>query len=467
MLLACSNAIPAILAIAIQGLAARGLDFAAFADWRRVAIVFAISSPIITAGLQTAILHLISANPRESGQVSTTAFLLSFGLWSAIAVMVGFVFPEQISRLLGAEDLTPELRLFSLVALAQAAGSLTYSTFVALKMTRWAMVTTAAPAVAVLAMVLWADPSTTQELIYLTAIGWSVPTTIVMLRALALSAKPTRAISHSLLKVGIPLAFSTGAGRVYQQSDKAVVSSQVSSQEFAVYSNGAFEIPLMAVLTSTIGNILQRDFSSLLRSGHGTKEALALQHRSALATATLLFPAWFFLELFATDLVVLVFGDRFTDSANILRIYLLILPSRAVMWGNLLIASDRSGLVLRVTIANLVANLLLTILALQFFGVLAAAATTVFTHYTVGIAGRIVATCNVLSISVAELLPWRSLGKVALQSLVLSVPVGLFTLISAQYDLPGFISLTAGAAIQGVLVLYVAIPILRPLTEVR
>jgi len=128
--------------------------------------------------------------------------------------------------------------------------------------------------------------------------------------------------------------------------------------------------------------------------------------------ALLLFPAMVFLMCMAPELMCLLFGTPYENSAIPFRIYLLMLPVRTITFGAVLLATGHSREVLIQSVISLATNALLLWCAIRFLGPLLAPIGPVVSGYVFVVPYLVLTLRAVLRCSIASLFPWVELAKV-------------------------------------------------------
>ncbi len=194
--------------------------------------------------------------------------------------------------------------------------------------------------------------------------------------------------------------------------DKNIVSLYFRPETFAIYANGAIEIPFVNVFAGAISAVVIPEFSRLSKEG-ARHELIALWHRAILKTGALLLPLFVYLMAVAPSFLVFLFSESYRPSASPFRIYLLLLPLRCATYTPILFALGRSRLVAFGALIDVLVNLGLSILLIPHFSYLGPAIATVITTYGQAAfylfwAGRI------LELGWSRIFPWSALAKLAL-----------------------------------------------------
>ncbi|MBA4374500.1 MAG: hypothetical protein C0402_16745 [Thermodesulfovibrio sp.] len=244
--------------------------------------------------------------------------------------------------------------------------------------------------------------------------------------AMMLSAtKGSRAVTSAQglwaqVKYSVPLGLAGMLGTLSFSIDKIIVSSICLPKDFAVYSNGAFEIPLISVVTGSITAVLLPDLAGLF-SGRKKTEAVELWKRSAVKSAVILLPAMFFLFMMTPEIISVLFSSKYAASSAPFRIYLLLLPVRVVTFGAMIMAAGANHWLLWRSAGDLIINSALSLLLVSQFGYIGAAAASVITVYAWSVPMSLVVIMRAYNSGVRDILPYAALVKIFMISALASV----------------------------------------------
>ncbi|MCA1760228.1 MAG: polysaccharide biosynthesis C-terminal domain-containing protein, partial [Bacteroidales bacterium] len=216
------------------------------------------------------------------------------------------------------------------------------------------------------------------------------------------------AISFNFIKEHIhfawPLIISTLVGSSASYVDGFLVLNKFDSATFAIFRYGAKEFPLVLLMANALSTAMISEFSQ--------KEKLAgalvyLRKRSA-NLMHLLFPVTIFFLVFSHWLYPKIFNPDFSESAVIFNIYLLLIISRLVFPHTILIGMKKTNIVMYASFAELLVNVVLSIIFINFWGIKGVAFATVIAFGFQKIIW-LVYNKKVLGISPKDYIPLKSL----------------------------------------------------------
>lgn len=213
-----------------------------------------------------------------------------------------------------------------------------------------------------------------------------------------------------ILKYSVPLGLASAAGMLSQQVDKIIVSTATNPETFAIYINGAMEIPLISILTGALATASMSELSRKVKAG-SLNDALDIFKSIASLSSVILLPALVYFFICADIFMVFLFGDRYSDSANPFRIYLLLIPARLVFFGPVLIAFGKTKTVLFRSILELILTAALGAALVLVFGYLGVAIAIVMVTYFWSVYFNLSQLRGCFGVRIRDLLPYEALFK--------------------------------------------------------
>jgi O-antigen/teichoic acid export membrane protein len=174
-----------------------------------------------------------------------------------------------------------------------------------------------------------------------------------------------------LIVFSSPIIMHILLGNGMEFIDGLLVNQFFSPDLFAVFRYGARELPffviLIAALSSTMIPIAVKDINNA--SSEIRSRTLKLMH--------LFFPASILLIFFSPWLFSTFYSAEYLDSALLFNTYLLILASRIIMVEVFVYAKHLNKVLMYVSLGELLINIILSILFMQFWGLTGIAIATV------------------------------------------------------------------------------------------
>ena len=422
-LLAFGQGARSLAMLIIAALLSRWLTIEDYATYRQALLCVTIISPVLMLGLPDSLLYFISKSPNESRKTLTQVLLLT--------AITSFIFAAFIycggAELLALKFNNPKLEVALLwlgaYPLLMVPATLAQPCLVAVNKVVWATLFTTISRIILMLLVivpLWfvRDPILAVQATLLAAVIVYVPGLLLMYKQANKGGfKVTKQGIKKQLYFAVPLGLGAIIGSLNQQLGSMLVASQVNPEEFAIFINGAFEVPFIAIITGSASAILLPDIAKLYEA-QKYKEAISLFHRSAIKAGMILIPLTGLLAVLAPEVMQILFGDKFTKSATFFRIYLILLPLRVVLFMVLFQAAGKSKLIFIRSIICLVANIVLTWFFLRLWGSIGAAIAMVATTILVAYPYCLYCCSKLYKCKIRSLLPYKELGKWVLMAML-------------------------------------------------
>jgi O-antigen/teichoic acid export membrane protein len=239
---------------------------------------------------------------------------------------------------------------------------------------------------------------------------------------------PDRKLMGQMFYYSIPIGLATLVGTISLQFDKVIVSHFSTPADFAIYVNGAMEVPFISIVTGAISTAILADMSVLCSQKDYTG-ARVLFHKAAIKSALFLLPLMVILMYNAKALMILFFSARYADSAIPFAIYLLILPARIVYYGPTLIALGKSRLILFRSLVELVLSAGLGLLLVYQFGYMGVAFAGILATYGWSVPYNLREIARGFGVGYGAVLPFQDILIIGALSVAALIPVLLLALL--------------------------------------
>jgi len=356
---------------------ARMLTKEGLGTYRQTMLAYNFAAPILGLGLQSAIYYFLPSETKRIRGVVVDGLIIMLIMGGVYALFISIGGNHLLAkRFSNPEIVHTLLYLIPYPLIMLPVGLLGAVLVVCERVTQLSIYNVISHLLLVMGIIsaclLWKTP---QSMI-LARVGISLMTggvaIILMLRATPSDDwHPCWDNMKSMVKFSIPLAAAGMLGAISLQIDQIIVSSICTTEEFAVYSNGAFEIPMIGIITSSINSIILVEMRRHIAIGE-KEHARQLFVRAAEKSAIFLLPIMCFLLVTAKEFIIVLFSEKYSSAAPIFRIYLLRLPLRIMVSGSALMCFGMSGFILKKTFVSCILNVILTILLVRYIGVIGA-----------------------------------------------------------------------------------------------
>lgn len=195
--------------------------------------------------------------------------------------------------------------------------------------------------------------------------------------------KINKKIAPEILKYALPLAFATMIGTLSINMDKMLIGRMLSTEEFAIYSNMAKELPFSFVvssLTTVVTPILIR-----LKNAGRLKDMKRLWSRYVEAGFIV---TWILVAgamICGKELLIFLYSEKYVEGYWVFIIYLLVTLIRFTYFGMILTIYEKTKQVFCFSCASLVANLVLNYIFINLMGMIGPAIATLISMFVMGI----------------------------------------------------------------------------------
>jgi len=216
-----------------------------------------------------------------------------------------------------------------------------------------------------------------------------------------------------MVRYSVPLGLATMLGSITLQMHSLIVASICTPEDFAVYINGAMEIPIIGIVTGSITTVVFAEMAALCAKGD-KMAALQLFHKASIKSACILFPTMCFLLATASPFIVFLYSEQYHASVVPFVIYLFVLPVRIVVYGAALMALGMSRAILVRSFFDLAINAVLCFVLVKTVGYVGAALATIITLYIWTIPFNLNKISAGFGVTWRESLPFKSLFSILL-----------------------------------------------------
>lgn len=275
---------------------------------------------------------------------------------------------------------------------------------------------------------------------------------ILMLKAIPGPLRfPNWASMREMLVYSVPLGLASMLGSITLQLHAVIVAALCTPEDFAVYINGAIEIPLISIVTGSITTVVFAEMAELCSRGDKAG-ALKLFHTASIKSACILFPTMCFLLATADQFIVLLFSEKYTASVTPFVIYLFMLPARIVVYGSALMALGMTKVILFRSIFDLVINCILCFFLVKLIGFIGASIGTILTIYLWTIPFNLHKIRHGFGIRLKNVLPFFDLYKM-LSISTICIPLSLVWIYAFPH-IPSILGILISALTYGAAVAY-------------
>lgn len=179
--------------------------------------------------------------------------------------------------------------------------------------------------------------------------------------------RPDIAFYKKVMGYALPMSLATTVALMGRYLDKYLISAFFSPAKFAEYANGAIQLPFVSIITVSVAVAMLPNLVEHYKEGR-LKNMCELFGESIRRCGLVLFPVFIWAVLVSHDVVVIVYGEKFAQSAYPFMVYLFLLPIRVVVYSSMLRAMGQTKVIFWSAVITLSANVTISLALLHYGG---------------------------------------------------------------------------------------------------
>lgn len=249
----------------------------------------------------------------------------------------------------------------------------------------------------------------------------------------------------SILKFSIPIGLASVIGTINIELDKLIIGNILGTEQLAIYTNAAREMPVTIIATS-ITSILLPQITRLLKDKKNDEAILLWGNATTISYAIICFLAIGFF-VFAKDVMILLYSDKYLEGIEVFRVYNLLLLLRSTYFGMILNCKGKTKFILYSSITALILNCVLNYGLFILIGFNGPAIATLLSQMTINIA-QLIYTSKIINIKFSRIFPWKELRNISLINMVFGM---IFYNIKNIISIDVYIGSTMESIILGII----------------
>ncbi len=243
------------------------------------------------------------------------------------------------------------------------------------------------------------------------------------------------------LYFALPIGLSAMVGILIKKMDQIMISTFFSPEQYAIYVNGAFEIPFLMVVPISAMAVLMPYLVKCYKNNN-KDDFVKKWGNSVFKVSLIVFPVTMFFIFFAQESMVVLFSKKYFASSYVLRIYLLSQIVRITIFGNIFLILGKTKLVLKYSIIALLLNIVLNFMFINLLGFIGPAIATVISIIILAFM-QLRRISSIIEIKLTELWPWKKLLLLLSFVLIMAIISSTIKIL----DLSDIITLILGSII--------------------
>ncbi len=243
-------------------------------------------------------------------------------------------------------------------------------------------------------------------------------------------------LNRSLIKqifiFSIPMGLASVVGTLNVELDKLVIGRFFTTQEYAIFTNAAKQLPV-TVLTDSLTAVLLPCIVRLMKENRKDDVVKVWGNAIQIAFCVMCLIAGG-LFVFAPDVMTLFYSAKYAtpDGVAVFRVYTATLLLRFTYWGIVLNATGKTKFILYSSIASMLLNLLGNVGMYYAFGFVGPAVSTMVVIVVISVL-QLLFTAKMLGTTIASIFPWKSMLRFLLQTVLIGGVFGVLRHLYVQY----------------------------------
>ena len=443
------------LSIALPLLLVRRLSQQEFGLYKQAFLVIGTALALLPLGFQMSAFYFLPREKDRQGQIILNILLFHL-LMGGLGALVLLLFPQLLSTLFHSAQLVNYAYIIGAVIFFWVVSSYLEVVSVAHQEARLSTIFIICAQLTKTGLLVFAAIAfgSVRALIYAALVQGIVQTIILLIYLRSRFPRFWVSFDWAVLRMQLSYAMPFGvAGLLFTlQTDlpNYFVSKQFDPATFAIYAIGCFNIPLVGMLSESVGSVMIPQVSLLEKHGNH-REILALAARVARKLAIVYLPLYGFLIVMGREFLTFLFTRQYAASWPIFAINLTMLPLSIFVSDPIMRAYANHRQFLPKLYAALVVLLFIALwLGTSRFGLIWAISVVVIVN-VIGRAATWFKIGSMLSIRLRDIVLLKDVGKIAIAAATAAAVTAFVRTV--LHGLAPFAMLAVCAAVFGVIFL--------------
>lgn len=320
-----------------------------YGTYRQIIYIYTLLQGVFAAGLPSAYSYFLPKLDLSQGKQLSRLLLFFFVILGALLSIVFYWGAPLLSSALDNPTLTDKLRLFSPIPFFLIPTLGIEGLFTAVRKTEqllaYNITTKFFMFFCLISPVLFWE-SSIDKIIY----GWIVSAVFSFVMALVFKNRPFKSVKSSRLpfkvsaifKYTIPIMLTSYITVLQKSADQFFISRYYGESAFAEYSNGFFEIPFVGMIVGAVSAVMIPIFSGAGNDPMKLQNAVTSWRNALEKCIYLIYPLLCACFVFATEVIVLIYGEKYESSVLYFKLALFLNFFNIVLINPIIIALGKT-----------------------------------------------------------------------------------------------------------------------------
>ena len=249
-----------------------------------------------------------------------------------------------------------------------------------------------------------------------------------------------RKVEIPLLKSQLRYAFPIGSarmvGEIGKKIDKFILAAFLTPAYYATYSIAHFGIPFIGLFYTSVSQVIIPQMT-IKKKAEDLVEIKRLWHRMIDQFSLVTIPIVIIFGLLANNIITLLFTEQYIESVPVYRIFLFIIILHIVNPSVVLRACKKTKTIFISHLWSMIIALFLGYILIKNYGMIGGAISFILSSFVRTLI-QVTKVKKILSLSLISLLPWYSMLKIILFSLIAAI----FPIIIINQDMNNIVTVT-------------------------
>jgi len=185
--------------------------------------------------------------------------------------------------------------------------------------------------------------------------------------------KPDWAFLKEQLIYCVPLGLVSIVQFINNYLDKLFISNRLTTEQYAIYVNGATDIPFINLITVSIATVALPALSKMYNTDMDTDGMVEAWRDTQKKAALILYPIFWALLLCSSGVILFLYSDKYLESIPIFNVSLLKMITGITVYGNILIVLRKHKYSVLNFCITIVVNMILINVFTSYMGMIGAA----------------------------------------------------------------------------------------------
>ncbi len=227
----------------------------------------------------------------------------------------------------------------------------------------------------------------------------------------------------TILKFSLPIGLGNIAGTLKAQLDKLVIAGFYDTEQLAIYTNAAREMPITFIVSSITAVLMPRIVCLLKKEDKYN----AIRLWSDSISFSYLIICFFSIGIFtyAPEVMTLLYSEKYVSGVPVFRVYSLVLLFRCTYFGIILNSAGKTRAILHSSALALVSNIILNFIFYYLFGFIGPAIATLVATL-LSATYLLYATTKTIKIPFKNIFPWKKILYITALNIGFGIAFSLF-----------------------------------------